>query len=1057
LTSIWTNVEFVWNSSIDNNAKIEIFDANSILYGNDFVIDEISFRECLSDASVFKISSNAPICEGEDLFLFADSVANAEYHWYGPNGFKSEQQNPIIKKVTLNHSGKYYCYYMINAVSSDTVSNDVIVSAKPVVKITVIDKTRLCPGDSTILMAPKGLNYTYLWAPNGETTNYIIVKNAGLYKIKVTNQYGCSNTDSVLIKRVPPLNLKSDKPIIDFGVLDPCQPSKADSIIITNIDTEEAIIESIISTNDSFTLESPVPVLTLEAGKAISFKVRFSPNSAKSYSGDMILISECGDTFSFSCKGSKLKSLIEADIQSINFGKSCIENNISIDTVITIFNNGTENSVFQKPALFAPYQVISPNFPLTLKKGESIKVTIRYTPTIEGIFNTTVKFPYKVSSCPDDSLILDLQSLRIRSELITQTTLIQMPEISDCDIAKDTIITIINSGNVTDTLYNIETDNNCIYIAPLPLPIEIKPGDSVQITLQWNPVPIDTVTSYIKLNYKPCDKFIEITITGRKNKSELSSLNQLIQMPEMCECEISKDTVITIRNTGNLKDTIYSIETDINSKYIGPLPLPIVINPDDSVQITLQWYPNKIDSVTSFVKLYYNPCDKILELTMAGRKNGIDFIPYDTLNFEEFILCNEIPQNKDLIVKNKNCSQETARITDAFVDSPFFKAYIPKNDSLPINGMKSYNINYLPKCAADTSAILEIHYMPCNIVKKIILKGRVTEPKLNISSVDFGEVFQYQSSVKEVTLTNIGNTIDTITKLNNIYPPLSYEPPEPQFPIIIKPGDSAKVRIRYSPQLRGYDTISISADFLPCGLNSVAKLIGNSSLFAKTVVYIDSTKANTSDTATLHLILKHSENLIQSGIIGFKAIFRYNVTLLAPIFNSDFDSIINEERNMQVTGNIPINFSTDNYLLKEMKFIAGLGNSECTVMKLDTVIWLGGPYSVEKEDGRFCLNNICPEGGNRLINPNGKIAITSIKPNPSDNEIEVKLELLETSGYKLTIVNCNGQTVKEIKRLNPFSGITLENIDVSDLASGVYNLILQTESERISKLFLILK
>jgi hypothetical protein len=1016
-----------------------------------------SISEYYSENPVLKITTNSPICEGEDLLLFADTVANAQYHWYGPNGFTSNQQNPVIKKATVNYSGKYYFYVTVNSKNSDTISIDVIVYAKPSATITVKDKQRLCPGESSILSVSEGLNYSYLWSPTGETTSSIKVKNAGLYSVKVTNQLGCSNTDSVLIKKIPPLNLQSDKPSIDFGELDPCQPSKIDSIKITNIDSEDAIIVSIISTNDAFTLESPLPILTFESGKSISFKVRFSPNSTKTYSGDMVLISECGDTFSFSLKGSKLKSLVEIDRQSINFGISCIENNISIDTIITIYNNGTENAVFQEPVLFVPYKVISPNFPLTLKKSDSIKVTISYSPIAEGYFNSVIKFPFKTGSCPNDTLTIALQSIRFRSELITQTTLIRMPEMLECGFAKDSIITIKNSGNVTDTLYKIDTDNNCKYINPLPLPIEIKSGDSVQITLQWNPVTTDTVTIYIKLYYKPCDKFLEIIIAGRKNKSGLSSLSQLIQMPEMCECDISKDTVITIRNTGNVKDTIFNIETDLHSKYIAPLPLPIIIKPGDSVQITLQWNPMKADSVTSFVKLNYNPCNKIFEFTLAGRKNGVDFLPYDTLKFDDFILCSETAQNKDLIVKNKNCSQETARITDAFVDASIFTAFIPKNDSLPFDGIKSYKISYLPKSLSDTSAILEIHYMPCNITKKIVLKGKVTQPELNISSVDFGKVSQYQYSVKEITLTNNGQTTDTITKLNGINPPLSYEPPVPQFPIIIKSGDSVKVRIRYTPLNDGDDTLSISAEYLPCNLNSTATLTRSAGIFAKTIVYIDTTKANTGDTATLHLILRHSENLISSGIAGFKALFRYNATLLAPLFNSDSDTIINEERIMQIAGNIPINFSSDNFILKEMKFIAGLGNSECTVMKLDTVIWLGGPYKVEKEDGRFCLNNICVDGGKRLINPKGKIAISSVKPNPAEDNIKVELELVEKSGYILSIINTNGQTIREIIKSNIITGLTYEKIDISDLASGVYNLILQTESERISKLFLIMK
>ena len=151
--------------------------------------------------------------------------------------------------------------------------------------------------------------------------------------------------------------------------------------------------------------------------------------------------------------------------------------------------------------------------------------------------------------------------------------------------------------------------------------------------------------------------------------------------------------------------------------------------------------------------------------------------------------------------------------------------------------------------------------------------------------------------------------------------------------------------------------------------------------------------------------------------------------------------------------NLPIT----NTEIAKIKFIAGLGNTELSILNLENVHPIGDTAKIETQPGIFKLLGVCPEGGNRLLNPSGKIKIASIKPNPSDNEIEVELELVEKTGYKLIIVNSNGQTVKEITRVNTSKGISLEKIGVSDLASGVYNLILQTESERISKLFLIMK
>ncbi|MCX6230786.1 MAG: gliding motility-associated C-terminal domain-containing protein [Bacteroidetes bacterium] len=45
---------------------------------------------------ILKDSSNAPICEQESLLLYSTFINGATYHWSGPNGWGSPQQNPVV-------------------------------------------------------------------------------------------------------------------------------------------------------------------------------------------------------------------------------------------------------------------------------------------------------------------------------------------------------------------------------------------------------------------------------------------------------------------------------------------------------------------------------------------------------------------------------------------------------------------------------------------------------------------------------------------------------------------------------------------------------------------------------------------------------------------------------------------------------------------------------------------------------------------------------------------------------------------------------------------------
>ena len=57
------------------------------------------------------VSSNStsanPICAGQNLNLFASSLAGATYSWTGPSGFTSSLQNPIKTNIAIGDSGMY--------------------------------------------------------------------------------------------------------------------------------------------------------------------------------------------------------------------------------------------------------------------------------------------------------------------------------------------------------------------------------------------------------------------------------------------------------------------------------------------------------------------------------------------------------------------------------------------------------------------------------------------------------------------------------------------------------------------------------------------------------------------------------------------------------------------------------------------------------------------------------------------------------------------------------------------------------------------------------------
>jgi hypothetical protein len=90
------------------------------------------------------VSNNGPLCVGETLNLFAESVTNASYWWSGPAGFLSTQQNPVIPDITLMNGGDYSCIITVNGQSSDPAITNVIIFNLPSANLLSQDTT-VCP------------------------------------------------------------------------------------------------------------------------------------------------------------------------------------------------------------------------------------------------------------------------------------------------------------------------------------------------------------------------------------------------------------------------------------------------------------------------------------------------------------------------------------------------------------------------------------------------------------------------------------------------------------------------------------------------------------------------------------------------------------------------------------------------------------------------------------------------------------------------------------------------------------------------------------------------
>lgn len=131
-----------------------------------------------------------PVCEGESIQFEAVAADGAAYHWEGPNGYTSEEQNPLLENVTVAQSGEYSV--VVTVPGSDCPSQPfvVAVAVNPGLQFTIEGNSQICEGQTTTLTAVAG-NFdpeavAYEWILDGvpfADTQSIETSQEGTYEL----------------------------------------------------------------------------------------------------------------------------------------------------------------------------------------------------------------------------------------------------------------------------------------------------------------------------------------------------------------------------------------------------------------------------------------------------------------------------------------------------------------------------------------------------------------------------------------------------------------------------------------------------------------------------------------------------------------------------------------------------------------------------------------------------------------------------------------------------------------------------------------------------------
>jgi hypothetical protein len=216
-TTLNTGNTYTWyrgTTNVGGGLNVNTYNATQ---ATSYTVRESTPQGCtaLSPAVVFTAGTNPvalirsvgypQICSGNSLLLKGASNVGATYQWYKNNVVIAGAVDSSYS-VTTNGMYNYIVANSCSTISSSSIQ--VAVKAKPTATISAVGSTTFCNGDSVVLQANVVASSSYGWIKgvnfiNGASSSSYSAKQAGSYKVQITNQFGCSKQSNSIAVTVP--------------------------------------------------------------------------------------------------------------------------------------------------------------------------------------------------------------------------------------------------------------------------------------------------------------------------------------------------------------------------------------------------------------------------------------------------------------------------------------------------------------------------------------------------------------------------------------------------------------------------------------------------------------------------------------------------------------------------------------------------------------------------------------------------------------------------------------------------------------------------------------
>ncbi|MEP7218750.1 MAG: choice-of-anchor D domain-containing protein, partial [Bacteroidota bacterium] len=299
---------------------------------------------------------------------------------------------------------------------------------------------------------------------------------------------------------------------------------------------------------------------------------------------------------------------------ALEFGRMLTCDSAS-EQIITLRNDGTiADTVTSLDLGGAAAYSVTPPLPVILAPGTPVELRVRFAPTSDGVFATTLKLTGAPCGIASE---VPLHGERATPQLSVSASSVQFDTTTSCQGASGLTVVLKNDGAVGDTISSLEFGGSAAFSSSTALPLVLAPGESDTVHLIFAPSTEGTHGGTLTVGWSPCGTARLVALSGYAARTSSSVTGGPVEFGSI-GVGTTIDQQIEIHNTGTVPRRIELITLGSQSggvvTIVSPAALPVTIPPGDSVAIVLRYGSPVKGELTDTLKVKIGgPCGEELK------------------------------------------------------------------------------------------------------------------------------------------------------------------------------------------------------------------------------------------------------------------------------------------------------------------------------------------------------------------------------------------------------------------------------------------------------------